>query len=145
MELAEAILLGLPEIEFSNKQWLTSRFALQQADLRVLLREDHGRDCVGCLIGAALYATGTRHINGFGGVAAIKEIIREHWPPPSTSSRNIQVLLPTMHKILRSRYRKHRNAPCRSLRERDDDRRRSRGHRARYRGNSHGRVSGRNP
>lgn len=59
MKLSEAIALGLPEIKFTN------RFFFMQ----------HLRgDCEGCLVGAALWASGWRDIS------SVREAMYETWP-----------------------------------------------------------------
>jgi hypothetical protein len=49
MRFSEAMLLGLPEIHFTNAYWLHS-----------FNNPEKGKECGGCLIGAGLYAAGER-------------------------------------------------------------------------------------
>jgi hypothetical protein len=66
MKFSEAMLLGLPEIKFTNGAWLYS------------LRDKHSTiTCSGCLVGAALYAIGRREDVD---VDVVKEIVQERWP-----------------------------------------------------------------
>lgn len=68
MDLAEAILLGLPEIEFTNRQWL-------QPGRRGLLFGD--RRCTGCLLGAGLFSVGERRSIT---ILEVRNAILQHWP-----------------------------------------------------------------
>lgn len=68
MKFTEALLLGLPEIRFNNSLWLGSSII-------------PGKECTGCLVGAALYAVGVRSDGDF---VMTKRMAREHvvakWP-----------------------------------------------------------------
>jgi hypothetical protein len=70
MKFSEAMLLGLPEIRFTNTTWLAPVV-------------DEGQ-CQGCLIGAALYAMGHRDmvnlLSGDVGFDEISRIVEEIWP-----------------------------------------------------------------
>jgi hypothetical protein len=71
MGFTEAMLLGLPEITFTNSIWLE-------------FGENTGT-CYGCLVGAALYAVGERKNSGY-------SAIWKHWP--WTKDLNLTVLCP---------------------------------------------------
>ncbi len=61
MKFSEAILLGLPEIHFTNKTWL--------------IHDPTNEDgCMGCLVGAACYAVGERWLS------SAREGLYPHWP-----------------------------------------------------------------
>lgn len=62
MRLSEAILLGLPEIKFTNNRWLQRT------------RLDSER-CEGCLLGAALFAMGNRDEFNTG-----ERMMEHYWP-----------------------------------------------------------------
>ncbi len=64
MPFSEAILLGLPEIKFTNECYL------RKQGTRAI------RECAGCLVGAALYAVGVRDLGERYG----RDMLAEHWP-----------------------------------------------------------------
>lgn len=66
MKFSEAMLLGLPEIEFTNQKWLVPKNIFNDKPID---------ECRGCLIGAALYSQGTR-----GTVIDVMVAIEKYWP-----------------------------------------------------------------
>jgi hypothetical protein len=57
MKFSEAMLLGLPEIKFTN-------------NCTLIINQNY---CTGCLVGAALWACGARETSG-------KDVIARYWP-----------------------------------------------------------------
>lgn len=62
-KFSEAMASGLSEIRFTNHHWL------RDDELGV-------KECTGCLIGAALYASGERSAGGY----TVHEQLAKHWP-----------------------------------------------------------------
>ncbi len=64
MPFSEALLLGLPEIRFTNLTWLDRN------------KRKGGKVCEGCLVGAALYAVGRRTL----GAGLVSLVLDRYWP-----------------------------------------------------------------
>lgn len=67
MRLSEAILLGLPEIRFTNEKWLT---------------QNEDESCEGCLVGAALFAIGDRRA-----LFGVHLKLNDRWPWTAEAGR----------------------------------------------------------
>lgn len=84
MKFSEALLLGLPEIHLTNLRWLEHRNLLEEELVARIQMEPNtvgvgSKECVGCFVGAALYAVGERgqeHMDGTGVIG----VLRQHWP-----------------------------------------------------------------